>query len=110
MKNPSKLLVLILLFVIMSTSYSQADPQAELAKLHSQIDTIDKQILELINQRAEIVFEIGELKRKNDMVVYDPNREKVMEQSLIKMNNGPMPNASIIKIFRTIIEASRELQ
>ena len=38
------------------------------------------------------------------------NREKEIEQSLIKMNTGPMPNSSITKIFKTIIEAGRELQ
>ena len=111
MKNPTKLagvvLVLLLLFGANST---QADPHTELAELRTKIDAIDKQLLELINERAEVVLEIGELKRNNDMAVYDPNREKVIEQKLIKMNSGPMPNASVIKIFKTIIEASRTLQ
>ena len=111
MKNPSKLLALMLLIVMfMGTSVSYADPQTELAELRTKIDVIDKQLLELINQRAGVVLEIGELKRNNNMAVYDPNREKVIEQKLIKMNSGPMPNASVIEIFRTIIAASRTLQ
>ena len=111
MKNLSRLLGVILLFVILiGASVSYADPQAELSELRSKIDVIDKQLLELINQRAEVVFEIGELKRKNNMAVYDPTREKVIEEKLIKMNTGPMPNASVVKIFKTIIEASRTLQ
>lgn len=111
MINPFKLANLFLvLFLFMGASASYADPQSELAELRSEIDVLDKQILELINKRAEVVFKIGELKRKNDMAVYDPNREKVIEQNLIKMNTGPMPNASVVKIFKTIIEASRGLQ
>lgn len=111
MKNLSVLLSLILLSVMfISTTYAKEDPKEELTELRSQIDILDKQILELINKRAEVVLEIGELKKRNELGVYDPKREKQIEKNLAEMNDGPMPDASVIEIFRTIISASRELQ
>ena len=101
---------ILVLLLFMGTSVSYADAQSELAELRGEIDRLDKQILELINKRAEVVFKIGELKRENNMAVYDPTREKIIEQRLIKMNTGPMPNTAVVKIFKTIIEASRTLQ
>lgn len=111
MNNPSRRPGLILMFILfIGVGCTQADAENDLTQLRGKIDTIDNQILELLNQRAEVVLEIGEFKKKNDLGVYDPNREKEIEQSLIKMNTGPMPNSSITKIFKTIIEAGRELQ
>ena len=111
MNNPSRLLGLILIFVLfIGFGCAQADTENDLVQLRGEIDTIDKQILELLNQRAEVVLEIGEFKKKNDLGVYDPNREKQIEKNLAEMNNGPMPDKSVINIFRAIISACRELQ
>ena len=111
MNNPSRRPGLLLIFILfIGVGCAQADDDNDLTQLRGKIDTIDKQILELLNQRAEVVLEIGELKKQNDLVVYDPNREKQIEKNLAEMNNGPMPDKSVINIFRAIISASRGLQ
>lgn len=89
---------------------SGLDPNVELTALRGEIDTINQEILILLNKRAEVVLEIGKLKKENSMNVYDPGREKEIEKRLIELNTGPMPDESVIKIFREIISASRELQ
>lgn len=95
-----------------SHAVEQADsaPDAKLLELRSEIDTINRDILELLNKRAEVVLKIGELKKENSMPLYDAQREKQIEDELVKLNTGPMPNKSVIKIFREIISACRELQ
>lgn len=84
--------------------------EIQLAALRGEIDTINQDILVLLNKRAEVVLKIGELKKENSMAVYDPGREKEIENNLAEMNTGPMPDESVIKIFREIISASRNLQ
>lgn len=42
------------------------EPQAspELLSLRNQIDSLDRQLLELVNQRAHVAEQVGELKKK----------------------------------------------
>ena len=89
---------------------SQTNAEAELLELRGEIDIINQEVLKLLNQRAEVVLQIGELKRQNSMKIYDPGREKEIEDNLAELNTGPLPDESVIKIFREIISASRDLQ
>jgi len=89
---------------------TDSDSDTKLLELRAEIDTINRDILELLNKRAEVVLKIGELKKENSMPVYDAQREKQIEDTLVKLNTGPMPNKSVIKIFREIISACRALQ
>jgi len=89
---------------------SESDADIKLKELRNKIDVINQEILVLLNERAEVVLEIGELKKGNSMEVHDPAREKEIENKLMQINTGPLPNESVIKIFREIISASRQLQ
>lgn len=109
------LILTLLFFTQISVSEESLDtsdlgPDATLSELRVEIDTINQDILKLLNKRAEVVLEIGKLKKENSMKVYDPSREKEIENKLVQMNTGPMPDESVIKIFRVIISACRELQ
>jgi len=89
---------------------SESDTDIKLKELRNKIDVINQEILVLLNARAEVVLEIGELKKGNSMEVYDPAREKEIENKLMRINTGPLPNESVIKIFREIISACRALE
>ncbi|GJM14993.1 MAG: hypothetical protein DHS20C13_03200 [Thermodesulfobacteriota bacterium] len=114
-KYIASLTLVLLFFTLISfseenltTSGSEVD--VELGALRGEIDNINKDILTLLNKRAEVVLEIGKLKQENSMEIYDPAREKEIEKKLVELNTGPMPNESVIKIFREIISACRALQ
>ena len=47
----------------------------DLKNLRDQIDTIDNQMLELLNERMEIVKAVGEFKNKSGGAIYRPERE-----------------------------------
>lgn len=79
-----------------------------LNKLRIDIDKIDQEILELLSQRAGIAKEIGRL--KNDGVIYKPEREASLLAKLKKLNNGPLSQASINNIFKSIISNCRALE
>ena len=82
----------------------------ELLKLRSEIDILDEKILELLNQRAEIALKIGNIKIKNNLHFWDPQREKEIFNRLKLLNKGPLSDKAIFNIFHEIITATRELQ
>lgn len=74
------------------------------------IDKIDRKILELLNERAKIVIELGREKLRNDRPFIDITREEVHLRDLVASNPGPLSEGSIRNIFREIISASRALE
>jgi len=82
----------------------------DLEKFRTQIDSIDDQILELLNKRADIVVSVGKAKEGSDATFYVPSREKAIYQRLTANNSGPFPDAAVIKVFREIISASLNME
>ncbi len=81
-----------------------------LDQLRQAIDAIDDQILELLNQRAERVKKVGDIKQKSHLDLYAPNREQAIFDRLEQRNRGPFPAESIFRVFREIISASLALE
>jgi chorismate mutase/prephenate dehydratase len=76
----------------------------------AEIDQIDQRLLDLLNQRARLVEDIGRLKREHRMPVLDGNREAQVLRRLRSQNQGPLDTRSVAAIFRSIIRASRRIQ
>ena len=62
----------------------------ELDGLRNQLDDVNLQLLHLINQRAELVQEIGRVKEKQGVNRYDPVRERTMLDLIEANNQGPL--------------------
>ncbi|MBM4104265.1 MAG: prephenate dehydratase [Planctomycetes bacterium] len=77
-----------------------------LEELRKKIDAMDEQLVELINQRARIVSEIGKLKVSQDKPIYSPDREKAVFDKIAKCNAGPMPDKTLSAIWREIMSGS----
>src|SRR5690625_6811001 len=62
-----------------------------------KIDAIDKQILELLNERAQAALEIGSLKQgvSEDEPILRPEREAQVISRLIELNQGPVQDGSV---------------
>ena len=75
-----------------------------------EIDSIDQQLLQLLNRRAHCAQEIGEIKKQTDSPVFHPERENQVIQNLIDGNSGPIMNTSIATIWREIMSACRALE
>ncbi len=78
--------------------------------MRDEVNKIDKQIVVLLNERAELSTEIGKLKTENNLEIYDPAQESKVFQDLCKTSTGPLPEESLRKIFCEILSASRALQ
>src|ERR1044071_5819634 len=82
----------------------------DLQGLRSQVDTINLQILELLNKRAVAVSEIGKVQSKMGVSFYDPQREANMLTALEQNNKGPFSNETIKALFKEIFRASLALE
>ena len=82
----------------------------ELLVLRGQIDTLDRELLALLNQRMTLALEVGELKKREGSAVFRPEREAQVIDGLKAANAGPLPNDSVAPIWREIMSASRALE
>lgn len=82
----------------------------ELDQLRRELDEVNSDLLHLINKRAKVVQQIGQIKQKQGMNVYDPVREREMLNNLTDINDGPFEHSTIEHIFKEIFKASVELQ
>lgn len=75
-----------------------------------RIDEIDAQLIELLNQRADCVHVVGDIKKKEGLQIYAPEREEALLQKLIAMSAGRLPEKSIRAIYREIMSAALALE
>lgn len=78
--------------------------------LRKKIDAIDENILRLLNERADVVLKVAEIKRKEKLGFYSPQREREILERLQRLNTGPFPNDALRIIFREILSASLSLE
>ncbi len=82
----------------------------DLSTLRADIDAIDRELLTLLNRRASVVLEVGELKKHEGSPVFRPERERQVIAALQAGNAGPLLNESIAPIWREIMSAARRLE
>jgi chorismate mutase/prephenate dehydratase len=78
--------------------------------LRERIDEIDDTILGLLNRRAEIVTDVGRVKRQEQAHAHAPRREQEILERLERQNPGPFPNEGVRAVFREIMSASLALE
>lgn len=84
-----------------------------LEETRRQIDHIDQQLIRLLNERAELVHAIGEIKKKDGLDIYVPGREEKLLSKLCQLNraqNGKLTEKAIRAIFREIMSAALALE
>jgi chorismate mutase len=75
-----------------------------------EIDDIDVELLRLLNMRARLALKIGALKQAADIPFLDADRERTVLQRLQEINDGPLDERAVGKVFRRIIRESRRLE
>lgn len=81
-----------------------------LDEIRSQIDLIDRDLLELLSKRADLVHEVGVIKKRDGLQIYAPEREEALLRRLIELNQGRLPEKSIRAIYREIMSAALALE
>jgi chorismate mutase/prephenate dehydratase len=81
-----------------------------LENIRKQIDIIDQDLLHLLSQRADLVHEVGVIKKKDGLQIYAPEREQALLDRLMSLNSGRLPEKSILAIYREIMSAALALE
>ncbi len=82
----------------------------ELLLLREGIDAVDRDLLVLLNRRAALALEVGEIKKREGSVVFRPEREAQVIDGLKRNNAGPLKSDSVAPIWREIMSACRALE
>lgn len=87
-------------------------PPRPLAELRARIDALDEQILDLLNERARVAAEVGDLKRsvQPDAPFHAPAREREVLARLEARNPGPFPREAIRAVFQEVMSACLALE
>ena len=78
--------------------------------IRKHIDEIDGQLLDLLSDRADLVHQVGEVKKRDGLQIYAPEREEALLRRLIERNKGRLPEKSIRAIYREIMSAALALE
>ena len=81
----------------------------ELKNLREKIDNIDDKIINLLNERGEIVISVGKLKEGLEMKVFQPHREGEIITRLTSKSEI-FRKSSIEAIWKEIMSASKVIQ
>src|SRR5206468_10104177 len=84
--------------------------KADLDDLRKRIDLLDESLVRLLNARAACALEIGRIKRQMDVPIYQPEREAEVLRNVQSVNNGPLDQAAIKRLFERIIDEARHLE
>jgi chorismate mutase-like protein len=76
----------------------------------TEIDELDRELLQLLNRRARLAMKIGALKKTAGLPFCDPERERAVLSELQKANAGPLDALAVTKVFRRIIRESRNME
>lgn len=75
-----------------------------------RIDEIDKQLVELLNERSQCAMEIGHIKQAAGLPLYQPDREKQVLANAAGYNRGPLPDTAIMRLFERILDEARSVE
>jgi chorismate mutase len=79
-------------------------------ELRQQIDDIDKRLVQLLSARAACALAIGHEKKLLGLEVYQPSREAEVLGHVQQINQGPLDNGAMKRLFERIIDEARRLE
>jgi len=82
----------------------------DIDEIRQNINHLDNELLQIFNRRAALALKIGEIKKELNLPIYDPRREKLIFERMKKLNEGPLDDAAITRLFERVIDESRSLE
>ncbi|APW37113.1 chorismate mutase [Rhodoferax koreense] len=97
----------------MSEPHSSSEPTKDmpnLADLRVQIDAIDQELLSLLNRRAHVAEQVGEVKKREGTPFFRPDRVAQVIEKIQTRNPGPLKDQHVTNIWREIMSACLALE
>ena len=83
----------------------------ELRRLRRRIDVLDRRIVALLNERAELARDVGRAKAAaGRRAIRDVEREREVLLRVTMANSGPLPQTDLLTVYRRLMTATRALE
>ena len=82
----------------------------ELEELRKKIDEVDRKLIDLVNDRARLVVDVGKIKRKSGSPIYAPHREQAVLKKVLELNKGPLAPKTVEALYRELMSGSFHLE
>ncbi len=79
----------------------------DIAAWRRKIDQLDARLVELLNERARYAAEVGRLKRKKNVPLHQPEREREILGRVRRLNRGPLTNHALRRLFKHVLQEIR---
>ena len=86
------------------------EAQARIGEIRERIDTIDCQLVALLNERAQCSLDIRALKPGAHWGLYDPKREEEIFANVARCNQGPLYGDDLREIYEAILHVAKEMR
>jgi chorismate mutase len=86
------------------------DAQGQIGQIRQRIDSIDCQLVKLLNERAQCSLDIRALKPSANWGLYDPKREEEIFVNVAKCNDGPLYGDDLREIYEAILHVAKEMR
>ena len=90
---------------------AEAPETPELRRLRRRIDALDRKIVTLLNERAELARAAGREKTAiGKRAIRDVEREREVLLRVTMVNTGPTPQADLLAVYRRLMAVTRALE
>ena len=79
-------------------------------RLRRAIDEIDRRMVRLLNERAGHAIRLGAVKQASGLTIYQPSREEEVLRQVQEVNQGPLEDEALRRLFERIIDESRRIE
>ena len=85
----------------------KSSAEKEIKNWRDQIDRVDRDLVRLLNQRTKFAIEIGKIKERYRIDIYDPVREEEVIYNVQSVTQGPLTKQAMQRLFERIIDETR---
>lgn len=80
----------------------------KLKDLRDQIDSLDVQLIEILNKRAELALEVRYHKIEKGLPIHDEQREREIIDKINRINDGPLTEKHLREIYKTVLKCMKD--
>jgi chorismate mutase/prephenate dehydratase len=86
---------------------SEADRDPVVRELREQIARVDRDLLETVNRRLELVRRLREHKAAQGFAFVDRGQEQRVVDRLAQANRGPLSEEGLRELYRTLLDLTK---
>lgn len=77
--------------------------------LRREIDKLDRELVKLLNRRANHSLAIGRLKQRDRLPLFIRKREQEIARNIRRANRGPLPDHTLEHVFEQLLQHTRAM-